>query len=206
MPRFDVDGYLEEIDRCRAAFPQLRIGTGLEFGQPGLRTEAARATLDLDAFDRVIGSLHTVSCGDRRAEPNTLFRRLPADEVLRAYLAEVPAVVAADGPHEIVTHIDYAVRYWPEAAAGAFDPADFEEEFRAAMRAIADSGRALEINTRRLRPWIPQWWAEEGGCAVSFGSDAHVPSALAANFTEATALAAAHGFRPGKDPRDLWRR
>src|SRR5690606_37968350 len=105
VPCFDVDGYLEEIDRCRAAFPQLRIGTGLEFGQPGLRTEAARATLDLDAFDRVIGSLHTVSCGDRRAEPNTLFRRLPADEVLRAYLAEVPAVVAADGPHEIVTHI-----------------------------------------------------------------------------------------------------
>lgn len=74
------------------------------------------------------------------------------------------------------------------------------------MRAIAESGRALEINTRRLRPWIPQWWAEEGGQAISFGSDSHTPLALAANFPEAMALADWAGFRPGRDPRELWRR
>jgi len=231
VPRFDVDGYLEEIDRCRAAFPELRIGTGLEFGQPGLRTAAARAQLDLELFDRIIGSLHTIpleapsaageeptprevtavrevstSPGERRAEPNTLFRRRPALEVIRDYLAEVPAVVAGDGPHEVVTHLDYAVRYWPEEAEGPFDPRVLEEEFRSAMRAIAASGRALEINTRRLRPWIPQWWAEEGGQAVSFGSDSHAPLDLAANFPEATAMLEALGFRPGRDPRELWRR
>lgn len=206
VPRFDVDGYLEEIDRCRAAFPELTIGTGLEFGQPGLRTDAARAQLDLTAFDRIIGSLHTLELGDHRVEPNTMFRRLPADDVIRRYLAEVPSVVAADGPHEVVTHIDYAVRYWPEEDEGPFDPRPLEEEFRGAMRAIAASGRVLEINTRRLRPWIPQWWAEEGGEAISFGSDSHTPLALAANFPEAMALADWAGFRPGRDPRELWRR
>lgn len=206
VPRFDVDGYLEEIDRCRAAFPELTIGTGLEFGQPGLRTDAARAQLDLTAFDRIIGSLHTLELGDHRVEPNTMFRRLPADDVIRRYLAEVPSVVAADGPHEVVTHIDYAVRYWPEEDEGPFDPRPLEEEFRGAMRAIAASGRALEINTRRLRPWIPQWWAEEGGEAISFGSDSHTPLALAANFPEAMAMADWAGFRPGRDPRELWRR
>lgn len=229
VPRFDVEGYLEEIDRCRAAFPQLLIGTGLEFGQPGLRTDAARAQLDLSAFDRIIGSLHTVPIelpsADResggperpadgarpprpehRAEPNTLFRRRPALEVVRDYLAEVPAQVAGEGPHEVVTHLDYAVRCWPEETEGPFDPRPLEEELRGAMRAIAGSGRALEINTRRLRPWIPQWWAEEGGEAVSFGSDSHTPLALAANFPEAMALADWAGFRPGRDPRELWRR
>jgi histidinol-phosphatase (PHP family) len=206
VPRFDVEGYLEEIDRCRAAFPELTIGTGLEFGQPGLRAEAARAQLNLSAFDRILGSLHTLELGDQRSEPNTMFRRLPAGDVIRQHLAEVPAVVAADGPHEVVTHLDYAVRYWPEEAEGPFDPRDFEEELRGAMRAIAESGRALEINTRRLRPWIPQWWAEEGGRAVSFGSDAHRPLALAANFPEATAMLEALGFRPGNDPRELWHR
>ncbi|MGP5056282.1 PHP domain-containing protein [Brachybacterium paraconglomeratum] len=204
VPRFDVDGYLEEIERCRAAFPELTIGTGLEFGQPGLRTAAARAQLDLTAFDRIIGSLHTLELGDHRVEPNTMFRRLPADDVIRRYLAEVPSVVAADGPHEVVTHIDYAVRYWPEEDEGPFDPRPLEEEFRGAMRAIAASGRALEINTRRLRPWIPQWWAEEGGEAISFAS--HTPLALAANFPEAMAMADWAGFRPGRDPRELWRR
>ncbi|MEE1619503.1 PHP domain-containing protein [Brachybacterium sp. J153] len=206
VPPFDVDGYLESIERCRARFPQLRIGTGLEFGQPHLRTTAARALLDLGLFDRIIGSLHTVAHGDVRCEPNTLFRRLPADEVIRRYLAEVPALVEGDEPFEVVTHLDYAARYWPEEAEGPFDPRRFEEEFRTAMRAIAASGRALEINTRRLRPWITQWWAEEGGRAVSFGSDSHTAPALAANFPEAMLLAEAAGFRPGDDPRELWRR
>ena len=232
VPRFDVEGSLEEIDRCRADFPALRIGTGLEFGQPGLRLDAARAQLDFSAFDRIVGSLHTVplerpsadgdgggeaagaerpadgepGCVGHRAEPNTLFRRRPALEVIRDYLAEVPAQVAADGPHEVVTHLDYAVRYWPEEVEGPFDPRPLEEEFRGAMRAIAASGRALEVNTRRLRPWIAQWWAEEGGEAISFGSDSHTPLALAANFPEAMALVEWAGFRPGRDPRDLWRR
>lgn len=36
LPSFDLDGYLESIDRCRSAFPGLRILTGVEFGQPHL--------------------------------------------------------------------------------------------------------------------------------------------------------------------------
>ncbi|BDQ23304.1 hypothetical protein RQN9TF_29115 [Rhodococcus qingshengii] len=74
------------------------------------------------------------------------------------------------------------------------------------MRAIADSDRILEMNTRRLWPWITQWWSEEGGKAVTFGSDAHVPEALAANFPEATAMLAHYGFRPGQRPEEYWTR
>lgn len=206
VPRFDADGYFESIERCRAAFPQLRIGTGLEFGQPHLRTEAARRQLDLTRFDRILGSLHTLEFEGGRAEPNSMFRALPADEVLRRYLAEVPALVAGDEPFEIVTHLDYALRYWPEEDRGPVDPRRFEEEFRTAMRAIAASGRALEMNTRRLWPWMAQWWAEEGGRAISLGSDAHTPAALAHGFPEAAAMVEAFGFRPGRDPRELWRR
>lgn len=206
VPRFDVEGYLESVERCRAAFPELRIGTGLEFGQPHLRTAAARQQLDLSLFDRIIGSLHTLEHGDARAEPNTLYRRRPALDVLRAYLAEVPALVAGDEPFEIVTHLDYTLRYWPEAELGPVDPREVEEEYRAAMRAVAASGRALEMNTRRLWPWMPQWWREEGGRAVSFGSDAHRAADLAHGFPEAAAMLEAAGFRPGADPRDLWRR
>lgn len=90
--------------------------------------------------------------------------------------------------------------------AGPFDPHRFEEGFRHAMRAIAESGRALEMNTRRLWPWVPQWWAEEGGREVSFGSDAHEAGTLAANFPEAMAMAESFGFRPGRRPEDFWNR
>ena len=221
--------FTEHLDLEDAWFTDLE-----DFADHERHLVGARAQLDHSAFDRNIGSLHTVplerSSADggsadsmdadgeqsadgartprpeHRAEPNTLLRRRPALEVIRDYLAEVPAQVAGEGPHEVVTHLDYAVRYWPEEVEGPFDPRPLEEELRGAMRAIAASGRALEINTRRLRPWIPQWWAEEGGEAISFGSDSHTPLALAANFPEAMALADWAGFRPGRDPRELWRR
>lgn len=203
-PDFDAGGYFASIERCRHEYPDLQILTGVEFGQPHLFESRAAALLDLSAFDRVNGSLHTLPFGDSRAEPNTLFRTCPADEVMRMYLAEIPAMVAASDTFEVFTHIDYAVRTWPADRMGPFDPRAFEAEFREAMRAIASSGRALEMNTRRLWPWVPQWWSEEGGRAITFGSDAHIPQLLAAYFPEAVAMAESCGFRRGPTPDAFW--
>ena len=206
-PPMDVEGYFESIERCRRDFPDLRILTGVEFGQPHLDHPAAEALIDLAELDRVNGSLHTLPFRGHRSEPITLFRELsdPA-EVMCAYLAEVPNMVDG-GDFEVFTHIDYAARYWPTAEHGPFDHGRFEDGFRQAMRAIAASGRALEMNTGRpLRPWIPQWWAEEGGRAVSFGSDDHETNGLAANFYETAALLDHFGFRPGQQPEDFWTR
>lgn len=207
LPAFDADGYLSTIDRCRHDYRDLRIITGVEFGQPHLRDAEAAALLSSGAIERVNGSLHMLPFGDGdRTEPTTLYRYRSADEVMWAYLAEILRMVAGSDSFAVFTHIDYAVRSWPVATAGPFDPRKFEDGFRAAMRAIADSERALELNTRRLWPWIPQWWAEEGGRAVSFGSDAHGPDQLAANFPEATAMAEHYGFRPGPTPEAFWTR
>ncbi|WP_285116990.1 PHP domain-containing protein [Leifsonia sp. fls2-241-R2A-40a] len=202
----DVDGYFDSIDRMRHEFPELRILTGIEFGQPHLFEEQARALVDLNRFDRVNGSLHTLDLGGGRAEPSRLMHEHPADEVMNAYLDEIPVMVAGSDAFDVFTHIDYALRHWPADAVGPFDPRAFEHRIRTAMRAIAESGRALELNTRRLWSWVPQWWAEEGGQAVSFASDAHTPDALARHFPEAVILAEHFGFRPGAAPADLWRR
>jgi histidinol-phosphatase (PHP family) len=71
----------------------------------------------------------------------------------------------------------------------------------------ARTGRALEINTVvPLHPVILRWWHDAGGEAVTFGSDAHEPSAIARGFRDAVQLAEAHGFRPGPDPYDFWAR
>lgn len=205
-PPLDVDGYFEAIEECRRLFPQLRILTGVEFGQPHLREAQARALVDLDRFDRIIGSLHTLPIGSDRAEPVTLYGEWPAEDVIHRYLAAVPQMVSGSAPFEVFTHIDYAARHWPEARLGPFDPLRFEGEFRAALRAIAQSGRVLEMNTRRLWSWVPQWWCEEGGRAVSFGSDAHSPEALAHGFPEAMAMLVHFGFRPGHGPEEYWTR
>lgn len=173
-------------------------------GQPHLFEQQAREVLDLGSLDRINGSLHTLAAGQDRAEPVTLYREWAPADVLWAYLKEVPRMVAGSDVFEVFTHLDYAVRHWPSVEAGPFDPSRFEEGFRAAMRAIANSSRALEMNTRRLQLWMPQWWRAEGGRAVTFGSDAHNPEALADGFPEATALLEYVGFRPGKRPEDFW--
>lgn len=206
VPVLDVAGYMDSIDRCRHAFPELRIRTGVELGQPHLWERQARELLDLDALDQVNGSLHTLPIGDCRAEPKTLFKRWRPEEVIRAYLEEVPRMVSSECPFAVFTHIDYAARYWPAADAGPFDPHPFEDGFRAAMRAIAESGRALELNTRLSSPWVPQWWSEEGGREITFGSDAHTPDAIASRFPEAAAMAEQYGFRPGRQAEEPWTR
>ena len=207
LPAFDVEGYLDAIDRCRHAHPELRILTGVELGQPHLWDAKAAELLRSGVIDRVNGSLHMLPFdGEDRTEPTTLYRYRPADDVMWAYLAEIPRMVAGSDSFAVLTHIDYAVRSWPTLTAGPFDPGRFEEGFRTAMRALAGSGRALEMNTRRLWPWIPQWWAQEGGRAVSFGSDAHSHETLAASFPEAMAMVESFGFRPGSRPEDFWTR
>lgn len=206
LPPFDVDGYLESVERCRREFPELRILTGVEFGQPHLWDAEAHPLLSSGVIDRVNGSLHMLPLGDSgdRSEPTTLYHHDRPEQVMLAYLEEIPRMVAGSDSFAVFTHIDYAVRAWPTTTAGPFDPRRFEDGFRAGMRAIASSGRALEMNTRRLWSWIPEWWAQEGGRAVTFGSDAHVPENLAANFPEATAMLESLGFRPGPRPEDFW--
>ena len=205
-PLFDSVGYLEAVERCRERFPALRILSGLELGEPHWHWQAISRVLASGPFDRILGSLHCLPDGDGFQEPADLYSHRRAEEVVREYLREVAVLVSQNDIFSVLAHIDYPVRSWP-ARAGPFDPGRFEEEFRQALRATARSGRALEINTVvPLQAPIVRWWHEEGGEAVTFGSDAHEPSRVASGFAAAAAMAEANGFRPAPDPLAFWRR
>jgi histidinol-phosphatase (PHP family) len=202
-PPLDLAGYLECVQRCRDRFPELRIISGVELGEPHWHSDVATNLLRAGEFDRVLGSLHCLPFEQRFSEPPNLYRRLPAAEVVRDYLAEIPRLIAGFDAFSVLAHIDYAVRTWP-GQAGPFDPQEFEDEFRHALGVLADSGRALEVNTRgQVHPEIIRWWRDEGGKAITFGSDAHDPTALAYGFSEAVAVVEAHGYRPGRHPHDF---
>jgi histidinol-phosphatase (PHP family) len=206
-PALDAAGYLDAIERCRQRFPGLRILSGLEMGEPHWHAEACARVLAAGRFDRVLGSLHCLEDRDGFAEPWGVYPHRDAHDVVRDYLAGVATMVAASDIFSVLAHIDYPIRTWPVERAGPFEPAAFEEEFRHALRATASSGRALEINTRiPLHALILTWWHQEGGDAVTFGSDAHLPAFVGHGFADAARMAEAHGFRPGRNPYDLWGR
>ena len=204
-PRLDVDGYLASVQRCRDRFPDLRIMTGIELGEPHRHRDAVARLLEAGHFQRVLGSLHCLRDGDEFSEMPNLFRQRHPGDVVRDYLAELVRLIEGSDAFGVLGHIDYALRYWPEYA-GPFEIAAFEAEFRQPLRVLAGTARVLEVNTRGpLRPELVQWWREEGGQAVAFGSDAHNPTGLARGFAEAAAMVEAEGFRPGRDPDDFWR-
>ncbi|MFC7484970.1 PHP domain-containing protein [Luedemannella flava] len=201
---FDAAGYLASIEHCRERFPGLRILSGLEIGEPHRHVAATAAVLGAGPFDRILGSVHALPDGDVFAEPPGHVRRHAAADVIRRYLAEVAELVTSSDVFEVLAHIDYPLRTWP-ADAGPADVRAFEDEFRHALRLLADSGRTLEVNTKLpLDPAILHCWREEGGSTVTFGSDAHFPAVLAHGFAEARDMVEAHGFRPGRDPEDYW--
>jgi histidinol-phosphatase (PHP family) len=203
-PPFDFEGYFECLERCRDRFPSLRILSGVEVGEPHWHRDEVAELLGAGRFDRVLGSLHNLPFENGYSEPPNHFRQRPAAEVLRDYLAEIPRVVEGSEAFGVLAHIDYAVRYWPDGAE-PFDPYAFEDEFRHALRTLADSGRVLEVNTRGQFPVeVVRWWKEAGGSAVTFGSDAHLPPNLAGRFEEAVAMVESVGFRPGRHPYDQW--
>jgi histidinol-phosphatase (PHP family) len=198
-PPLDVEGYLASVQRCRERFPDVRIISGIELGEPHRNRAAVARLLAAGQFERVLGSLHCLPDGDGFSELPNLFRQRPAADVIRDYLAELVRLIEGSDAFAVLGHIDYALRYWP-ASAGPFEVHAFEAEFRHALRVLADGGRTLEVNTRgRLPPEIVRWWREEGGQTVTFGSDAHDPTGLARGFSEAAALAEATGFRLGDD-------
>ena len=204
----DVDEYLASIERCRHEFPGLRILSGIEAGEPHLFAGSVAAVLRTGRFDRVLGSLHSIVHDGHLVYANHVFRSRPAGDVVRDYFAELLRLVEGSDVFEVLAHCDYPRRYWPAAREGEYREADFEEEYRTVFRALASSGRPLEINTSSPLASVAlmRWWHEEGGGAVSFGSDAHVPVRVGDQFDVAVDVVEAAGFRPGRDEYDFWRR
>lgn len=209
-PRIDLDGYFETIERCRSEFPDLRILTGLEIGEPHWFAEQTAALLASGDFERVLGSLHSTTVEDEPRLIDEWYTQVTTAEqdatAIRGYLAEAINLVRNSDVFEVFAHIDYVTRQI-ERAGREHDPSEFEAEYRETLRAVRDADRVLEINTRRpLDIVVLEWWYAEGGHAVSFGSDAHEGAKVGGGFAEAAAMAEAIGFRPQVDPLDFWRR
>lgn len=203
----DAVGYLAEVQRCRELFPPLRILSGIEAGEPHLFAGSVAAVLAVGEFDRVLGSLHSVVDQGRLVGAEHLLDTYPAESVMRRYFTELLELVKGSDVFSVLAHCDYPRRHWPRSA-GRYRETDFEEEYRTVFRALASSGRALEVNTRSPLASVElvTWWYQAGGEAVSFGSDAHRPERVGAKFDLAVAIVEAAGFRPGRHPHDFWRR
>lgn len=66
LPPFDVEGYLEAVEHCRHQYPDLKILTGIEFGQPHVWEGKAAATALLSS-GVIVASTARCTCFPSRA-------------------------------------------------------------------------------------------------------------------------------------------
>ena len=204
MHLLDVTGYLATVEDCRQRYPELRILSGAEIGEAHMWAASASALVAEAKFDRILGSLHAIPFQGRLTAADELFTRMPADEVMRRYLGEVVRLIEGSDLFGVLAHLDFPRRMWPWRA-GPFTEQAFEAEYRAVLRALAASDRALEVNTKSplVSTELLRWWRDSGGRTVSFGSDAHQPWRVGDRFKLAIDVVEAAGFRPGRDR--FWR-
>src|SRR6201995_5083680 len=147
-----VTGSLAAVEDCRQRFPDLRILSGIETGEPHLFAASAGAVAGAHDFDRILGSLHAVPVRGRLAGLSAMFGMFGPDEVLRRYFAELLRLVQGSDLFQVLAHLAFPRRYWPPSA-GRYQEKEFEEEYRAVLRALAESYRAPGVNTKGPRDW-----------------------------------------------------
>src|SRR5262245_35376538 len=91
----DVAAYLEEVERCRTLFRDLRVLSGFELGQPHRFPAETAAVLAAGPVDRILGSVHCVPWEGDLVDTSVEGLLTPgrAPVVFRAYLAELVALL-----------------------------------------------------------------------------------------------------------------
>jgi histidinol-phosphatase (PHP family) len=171
---FDVEKYFEDYHKYRNE----NVLLGIEMGMSADCLEENCRLVETYPFDYVIGSVHVVDNIDIYSEQ--FYQGRSKQKVYEQYFQAMKQCVACfDGIHSL-GHIDYISRY-----ARFSDPEIYYHEFRDCiddvLRILAQKGKALEINTRRLSTYevvenimpIYKRFYELGGRLVTIGSDAH---------------------------------
>jgi histidinol-phosphatase (PHP family) len=178
-PRFfQPEPWYAELERLREFFVgKLTIRAGIEVAEPHLYSQAAAEVLTRAPFDYILGSVHFV--GPHFIFDEAYFRAHTADEVYRAYFAEVETLLQT-ADLDILAHLDVPVR--TAKPIFGYDPTRYEDQIRRILCMVINRDLALEVNAAGLRkatqnlmpdPLILKWYSGMGGERLTLGSDAH---------------------------------
>jgi len=197
MLREDLPRYFEEVEKARAAFPQLSIRLGLECdfftGREGW-IEELRSLAEWDYF---IGSVHYLPDGVEVDNPKYLSRYRDGNvaEIWASYWKTYEVAIRS-GLFDFVAHPDLPKKF-------GFRPAgDLRPFYEPAIAALAETRTPFEINTAGWRKDCREQYptreflelAQQAGVPLLINSDAHAVAELGASFAEAMVLAKDVGY------------
>lgn len=193
-----------DVQRARVAYPRLLIRLGLEIGDNPACRERILAWHAAQPLDFRLLSLHLI---DEMDPYNPLFyAQADQDTLYRRYVqCKLESALAwPTDSYDAFAHLGYCAKFAPYAPDKC--PLRYRhapDAFDALFTVLAQSGKALEINTsgyKTLGECLPDRellsrFHALGGEFVTIGSDAHVPEFVGKWTDEARALAKSCGFR-----------
>jgi histidinol-phosphatase (PHP family) len=178
------------------------IQFGVEITYDSRFEEEIREHLARHAYDFVIGSVHVYRGSPYAADRVAAWTAgRTVTDIVAPYFAEVLAA-ARSGLFDALGHIDFVKRYLVPHVTPA-DLAAAPELYEPILRALVDTGTALEVNTSGLRQsaketypsaTIVALFREMGGERITVGSDAHRAEAFAFGLADGYGHAIDAGF------------
>lgn len=197
MFNHQLGDYVSAVERARREVPEVNILIGLEVDYLPGHEDWIRDLARRHPWDYFIGSVHYVSDW-AIDDPRTLSRWRQHDpfDVWQRYF-KLLTDAASSGLFNIIGHADLPKKF------DIRPKEDCRPLYAPFLDAAAASGTAIELNTAGLRKECREIYpnpqllamARERGVAITFGSDAHAPSEVGADFDAAIDLALAAGYR-----------
>lgn len=195
--RLNTHDYFESY----ASYRSDTVLLGVEIGLSQNELADNRRIIDSNPFDYVIGSIHLVNDVDTYAE--VYYKGKSKQQAYEEYFNAMLECIQVYDFIDSLGHIDYICRYARYADQELYY-SDFEEQVNSILTVLADQGKCLELNTRRignkksaacLLP-IYKRFKELGGKYVTIGSDAHHPADIGKNFALALDITKSVGLKP----------
>jgi len=196
MLREDLPRYREEVDKARAAFPQLPIRIGLECDFIAGREAWIEELSSLAEWDFLIGSVHYLPEGWEVDHPKYVGRHAGHAEEIWASYWRVYEQGIRSGLFDFVAHPDLPKKF-------GFRPGgDLRRFYEPVIAALAETGTPFEINTAGWRKDCAEQYpsreflelARAADVPLLINSDSHAVEELTAGFAEAVALARDAGY------------
>ncbi|MDR0514905.1 MAG: histidinol-phosphatase HisJ family protein [Coriobacteriaceae bacterium] len=198
MPQEHLEGYLADISRSQAAYPDMEVLSGCELDW--LR-EGEDRTFPADAFKRfdvVLGSVHFVD-GWAFDDPATRSRwdEEGPDSIWERYIDTWCEATLSSSPFTIMAHPDLAKKF------GYYPSFDLAPRYRMMAQAAQEAGRMVEVNTSGLFYACAEMYPApallrefcRAGVPCSVGTDAHQPSHVGRAIEAAYRLMYECGYR-----------
>ena len=192
-----LDEYVDSVRRAQMDVPKLSIRLALEVDYLPGHEEWIRELAGRHPWDYFIGSVHYISDSWAIDSPHQLseWKRRDVWEVWSAYFERLTQ--AADtGLFQILGHADLPKKF------GHRPQRDCTPLYETLLSAAKKRGCAVELNTAGLRKDCREIYpsfellqiARQKDVPITFGSDAHAPGDVGADFAQAIALAQRAGY------------